>query len=76
MVDSFLNDIANALHISGLKDQLVQLFNLDQFTSSNTALSNNATSASKINDVCLKIYVATIFMYVFKPISISIGLCI
>ena len=52
LVKAFLNKIEDALHINDLVKQVENLFDPQKIGSSNTALSNHATSASKVYEVC------------------------
>ena len=62
LVHPFLQKIEDALHLNDIEKQLEKLFDPKQMGSSNTTLSNHATSASKVHEVSkvlCSIYICT-----------------
>ena len=51
LVNAFLEKIEDALHLNDIVEKLKKLFDPKQMGSSSTALSNHATSASKVHEV-------------------------
>ncbi len=50
-MDGFVDEIAHALHLDGLKEKVEGLFDLDKLNSSSTKLTDSHTKVSKVKEV-------------------------